>query len=567
MADRLRWRDRLGTRLGAAFVVTAVVAVVAATAGAVVAAGAELDRLAEAQRSAVVDDVRAALVAAYTAAGGWEDADLLPAHALAASAGAVLVVTTPTGQDLPVPAGAEDLARQLGRRVGPVGPSETPTDAPGTDGPAPAPGRSPQEHGEAPEGSEVGPHGDDVDDDHGGGESGAGGSDGSGTGGAVERGEDGAMRPASTGEVAPAPIDLFEEERTAVVVVEGEEVGTASLLFTEDPRDALAAVRRALTRNLGLAGAAAAVLGLATAMWVLPRLTRPVRRLTEAVTGIAAGDWEARRRLPPAVGELGVLARSVEAMAADLERQERLRRALVADVAHEVRTPLAVLLGEVEALEDGVAEPDADHLASLHEEVMRLARLVEDLDAIAAAESAGTDLRRAPVDLAVVTRGAMAGLEETAAVGGVELVAAVEPVTVDGDARRLEQIVRNLLTNAVKFSPAGGRVTVRVSAAGGQAVLEVVDDGPGIPPDELPHVFERFWRGAGARATVGSGVGLAVVAELAAAHGGQVTADNAPGRGARLTVRLPRVPVAASARDRPSRSSSHPGSRPVERRP
>ena len=168
---------------------------------------------------------------------------------------------------------------------------------------------------------------------------------------------------------------------------------------------------------------------------------------------------------------------------------------------------------------------------------------MEDLDAIAAAEAAGFELARAPVDLAATTTAALEGLTNQIDDAGIHVDTTARPVLVAGDARRLEQVVRNLLTNAAKFTPSGGTITVAVDAHGDDAVLEVTDDGPGIPPDEIPHVFERFWRGRNATTVSGSGVGLAVVAELVAAHGGRVVAGNAAGRGARLTVTLPRLPA------------------------
>jgi two-component system, OmpR family, sensor histidine kinase BaeS len=513
MAEVSGRRAGLGVRLGAAFVATALAGVVLALALALLASSFAIDRLVVEQRARTADDVGIAVAAAYEAADGWDGADLLPAHALAAAAGAVLTVTTDVGTEVPPPPTADALQRRLHR------------DGPSHEGDH-RPDGSPREH--APDRS----------------------TPRSGPDGATRHhGSLGWPRPTAAVAVgAPAlaqPVE-FEDERTIPVVVDGREVGTATLRFAASELDPIAALRTAVRRNLLLAGGIAAMIGVVVAAWVSPQLTRPVRRLTAVVRRIADGDRGARARLPDAVGELGELARSVDRMAADLEREDRLRRALVADVAHEVRTPLTVLLGEVEALQDGVVPPDPERLASLHEEVLRLAALVEDLDAIAAAEAAGRSLDRVPVDLAEVAAAALRGLEEQVAAAGIELETRLAPATVLGDRRRLEQVVRNLLTNAVKFSPPGGRVTVRVAASDDEVVLAVSDDGPGIPEEELPHVFERFWRGRHAAGTGGSGVGLAVVTELAAAHGGAASADNVPGGGARLTVRLPRADLAVS---------------------
>lgn len=514
MGEVIGRREGLGVRLGVAFVATALAAVVLALALALVTSSFAIDRLVVEQRERAADDVRIAVAAAYEAAGGWEGADLLPAHALAAAAGAVLTVTTDIGTEVPPPPQADTLQRRLHR------------DGPVHDGsPDHRPGGGPSER--APDGTTP-QHGPD--------------------GATQHRGEPGPAAVAVVGPPVRAQTVEFEDERTVPIVVDDQQVGTATLRFAASELDPIAALRAAIRRNLLLAGAVAGVLGVAVAAWVTPQLTRPLRHLTAAVRRIADGDRGARAGLPDAVGELGELARSVDRMAADLEREDRLRRALVADVAHEVRTPLTILLGEVEALQDGLVAPDAEHLASLHEEVLRLARLVEDLDAIAAAEAADRTLRHEPVDLAAAAASALAGLEDSLRGAGADPDIELAPVTVLGDRHRLEQIVRNLLTNAVKFSPPGGRITVRVAPRGQRAVLEVIDDGPGIPEADREHVFERFWRGKGAQGVAGSGVGLAVVAELAAAHGGRAVAGSAAGRGAKLTVELPAA-VGATALD------------------
>lgn len=181
-------------------------------------------------------------------------------------------------------------------------------------------------------------------------------------------------------------------------------------------------------------------------------------------------------------------------------------------------------------------------MVSLHDEVLRLGRLVDDLETLSAAEAAGLRLQRRPVDLAGVMADAVDLLRPQYDAAGLELTADLTPVRVDGDPTRLHQVVGNLLTNAAKFTPAGRRVAVTVVPNDGTARLEVLDTGPGLPLDELPHVFERFWRGRAAAGTSGTGIGLAVVAELVHAHGGRVEAANqGEGRpGTRFTVILPR---------------------------
>ena len=325
------------------------------------------------------------------------------------------------------------------------------------------------------------------------------------------------------------------------ILADGREVGRIEVRFPPgDTASAAVQLGDVLRRNVLTAAGLAGVLALVAAGMVANRLTRPLTRLTGTVEAVAAGDRQRRSQTTEAPGELGVLSRAVDRMAETLERQDQLRRALVADVAHELRTPLAIALGECDALLDGVSNPDPERLASIREEIVRLARLVGDLEALSAAEAAGLQLETEPVDLAEVVEDLLAMHAPRLTAAGSHLRSDLQPAPVIGDALRLGQIVTNLLTNAARFSPPGGHIDVRVSGDD-PVVLTVTDDGPGIPDDELPHVFERFWRGRAATGTDGSGVGLAVVAELTRAHGGEVAAGNVEGRGARFTLRLPRA--------------------------
>src|SRR6516225_1782324 len=173
-------------------------------------------------------------------------------------------------------------------------------------------------------------------------------------------------------------------------------------------------------------------------------------------------------------------------------------------------------------------------LLSTRDDVLRLQRIVEDLETLAAADAAGLGLETAPVDLASIAAGSAATLNQQFLAAEIRVETKLEPAIISGDSARLHQVVANLLTNALKFTPAGGRVEVRVHPDGNQAVLDVIDTGIGIPADELPHVFDRFWRGAEAQNVAGNGVGLTVVAELVRAHGGRASVESEPGRGSRF---------------------------------
>ncbi len=330
---------------------------------------------------------------------------------------------------------------------------------------------------------------------------------------------------------------VLREPVTAV----GAQVGTAVLRF---PGGGLPAaeqqVRTALERTVAAGAGLAALLALVVAWVVARHITRPLARLTGTVRLIESGDRTARAALPSAPGEVGELAVAFNRMADTLDRQDTLRRHVLADVAHELRTPITVLQASCEQMADGTEPPTPGRLASLRDEVLRLGRLVQDLQTLSAAEAAGLQLVTAPVDLAGVAADAAELLGPVFDAAEVGLVTGLEPVTVHGDATRLGQVVTNLLTNALKASPAGGQVTLTVAATPGLARLEVADQGPGIPAAELPHIFERFWRGEAGQRAGGSGIGLAVVAELVRAHRGRVQVASDPGHGARFTVLLPR---------------------------
>jgi two-component system, OmpR family, sensor histidine kinase BaeS len=295
----------------------------------------------------------------------------------------------------------------------------------------------------------------------------------------------------------------------------------------------------ALMRAIAGAAGLAALLALVTGLAVARRITRPVTLLIGVTRAMASGDRAARAGGIRAPGELRELATAFDQMATTLDRQEQLRRDLVADVAHELRTPVAILQAGHEALLDGVAEPTPAELTSLRDEVLRLARMVSDLQTLAAADAAALQLALQPGDLAGIAAAAADSLTRRFEAAGVTLEQELAPVPVRADEHWLHQVITNLLTNALKFTPAGGHVTIRTSRRAAGAVLVVSDTGVGIPAADLPHIFDRFWRGGQAGQVSGSGIGLAIAAELARAHGGELTARSEPGHGTELTLTLP----------------------------
>ena len=295
-----------------------------------------------------------------------------------------------------------------------------------------------------------------------------------------------------------------------------------------------------VNRWLLLAALAAVALALALSLALARRILGPVEMITAAARRMEAGDPGPR---VPAEGddEIGDLARAFNSMADAVGRAESLRRALVADVAHELRTPLTNLRCQIEALEDGLLQPDAAAIRSLREETLLLARLVGDLQELALAESGQLPLHRGPVHVAEAVHSALAAMRPLAEARGIALEAAVpSDAIVEADRERLAQVLRNLLANALTHSPDGGRIAVTASAERGHVAIEVADSGAGIPAEHLPHVFDRFYRAdpSRARATGGSGLGLAIVKQLVEAHGGTVAVESEPGRGARFRLTL-----------------------------
>ncbi|MDQ2959758.1 MAG: HAMP domain-containing histidine kinase [Candidatus Dormibacteraeota bacterium] len=315
-------------------------------------------------------------------------------------------------------------------------------------------------------------------------------------------------------------------------------VGTALVSFPTTTPLAVLSVRDALARTVLVGATLAALAALVVAVFVSRRVTSPLTAITGATRTLRSGDRSARVGTG-GPGELGELADTFNAMAETLEREEQVRRALVADVAHELRTPVTILQGQCEELLDGLAFPTPARLSSLHDEVLRLSHLVDDLESLNAAQTAGLRLERHLVDLSAVAKRAASPLNSRFDDADVELTSDLRSTAVQGDPERLHQVVVNLLTNALKYTPAGGHVSLRVDSDGALGCIEVRDDGRGIPADEIPHVFERFWRGSGATAAAGSGIGLAVVDELVRAHGGRVVVTSPEGKGACFRVLLP----------------------------
>jgi signal transduction histidine kinase len=295
-----------------------------------------------------------------------------------------------------------------------------------------------------------------------------------------------------------------------------------------------------------LAAAITLLLSTAASYLISRVLGRSVSSMSRVARSIAAGDHEATVPLPQAVPELDTIAVAINELSSQVAATEATRRRLLTDLGHELRTPLATVGGYLQAIEDGIETADAATLALLRDQVRRMTRLADDINAVSAAAEGRLAVELAPVALDPLVRDHLDGLRPVARAAGVELHADLRGgCTVRGDADRLAQVLGNVLANALRHTPAGGSITVATSAEDGAVRLRVSDDGEGIEARHLPHLFERFYRGHGGSpgSERGSGVGLAICRSIVEAHGGTVVLTSAgPGHGTTVTVRLPCPP-------------------------
>jgi signal transduction histidine kinase len=294
-------------------------------------------------------------------------------------------------------------------------------------------------------------------------------------------------------------------------------------------------------------------LALLAAALVAATLVRPLRRLTETAERMRRGDLTARARIHGGA-ELEQLADAFNELASTLAREDESRRAAAADIAHELRTPVAGIVSRIEAAQDGVMADEAANLEAMHAEALRLAHLIDDVGQLAEAERPDLLISHTDLDLADTCALRAAAYEGFFAAKGIAFETRIAAAPMHGDARRLEQVIDNLLANALRYTDPGGRVELDVSRGVAGCVVEVRDTGMGIAPEDLPHVFDRFWRSdrSRSRATGGSGIGLAVVRELVRAHRGRVELRSELGCGTVARVVLPtgatavRAPVRAA---------------------
>jgi signal transduction histidine kinase len=329
----------------------------------------------------------------------------------------------------------------------------------------------------------------------------------------------------------------------APILLDGQAVGylqippSPLIKNSSSERAYIAQVNRSLLIAFSVSGLVAVILTLGLTHGILRR----IKALTTAVNRMEQGDLSQRVQNGEQ-DEIGQLAHAFNSMADSLAHIEQLRRHMVSDVAHELRTPLSNIRGYLEAVQDGVVQPTTAVIDSLHDEAMLLHRLVNDLQELALAEAGQLKLARQPIAVDELVEKAVQivqGHINGSHVIHTEVTPGLPPIAVD--AERIGQVLRNLLNNAVEYTPPGGKITVSARRVQDKIQVNVYNEGEGIPSEHLPNIFERFYRvdGSRTRATGGSGLGLAIVKQLVEAHGGRVWAESTPGVYANLIFTLP----------------------------
>jgi signal transduction histidine kinase len=302
---------------------------------------------------------------------------------------------------------------------------------------------------------------------------------------------------------------------------------------------------QAISRFLFWGALLAIAIALLFTLFLSRRILAPVKALTLTARQLGRGDLSQRVQFKDK-SEIGELAQAFNSMASDLERTEQLRRNMIADAAHELRTPLSNIRGYLEAIRDGLKKPDADTIRTLDEEAFLLSRLVDDLQELSLAEAGELKLVCQLEDIATLVNQTAASVQPQAAARGVsianDLPATLPPVSIDYS--RISQVLLNLLENAIAHTGDGGNITLSASQQGKWLEVSVADTGEGMPAEDLPNIFERFYRvdKSRTRATGGSGLGLTVAKRLVEAHGGKIEVQSELGKGSRFSFTIPISP-------------------------
>lgn len=327
------------------------------------------------------------------------------------------------------------------------------------------------------------------------------------------------------------------------IEVEGQVVGIlVGRPITDAPGAAATGFLQRVNRALVIAAAVATVAALLLAILLARTVTRPLRALTQATGAVARGQLG--ESVPvSSQDELGQLTAAFNRMSSDLAEAQARRQQLTSDIAHDLRTPISIIQGHAEALRDGVLPPTSETFDLIHDEASRLHRLVEDLRTLSQAEAGELTLVQRLVSPEQLLQQIAAARQPQAAAKEIGLSLDIAPhlpeLLVDPD--RMAQVLNNLVDNALRHTPAGGQVHLAAARQGQTVTIRIQDSGPGIAPEDLPHIFERFYRGDKSRRrhNGGSGLGLAIARSIIRRHGGEIEAESRPGEGATFIVSLP----------------------------
>jgi signal transduction histidine kinase len=347
------------------------------------------------------------------------------------------------------------------------------------------------------------------------------------------------------GELVGQLLETNYQERGIKLQVGGEWIGT--LVTTSSDLTGHSELEErfltAVNRAVWIAVLSVTVVAFVAAFVLSRQLVAPLRRLTAASEAMAAGDLSQRVEIETQ-DEIGELGRAFDRMADDLQQAERQRQQMTADIAHELRNPLSVIRGNLEAMLDGIYAADGEHLGAVYEETLLLQRLVRDLRLLSLADAGQLELLVTEVDVSNLLRGIVDSAQAIADDKEIDLALDLAPdeIVVQGDVDRLRQVIGNLISNALRYTSHGGQVVVCGWAQGERVSVAVRDSGPGIAPDDLPHVFDRFYRtdAARARASGGSGLGLAIARALVEAHGGTIEVRSTLGQGTTFVLSIPK---------------------------